>query len=86
MYEIVFTPAAKKEYLKLEKKEKERASLALRRLRINPERYLKKLIGTGYYRLRVGDHRLIIELRKNKLLILLIKIGHRKNIYKKLYF
>ena len=34
------------------------------------------------YKLRIGDYRVIIDLEKDKLIVLIIKIGHRKNVYK----
>ncbi|MEK6935503.1 MAG: type II toxin-antitoxin system RelE/ParE family toxin [Nanoarchaeota archaeon] len=42
---------------------------------------IKRLQGSDLFRLRVGDYRIIFEI--NKELITILKIGHRKNIYKK---
>ncbi len=44
---------------------------------------IKKLAGTkeDYYRLRVGSYRIIYEKRNKELIILIIRIGHRKEIY-----
>lgn len=41
---------------------------------------VKRMQGTNYLRLRVGDYRVIFSLEKN--LITILKVGHRKNIYK----
>ena len=81
MYEIVFTKEAKKQLEKLEKEVQLRITSALERIRINPERHAKKLAGSDAYRLRVGDYRVILDIQKNILVILVIKVGHRKNIY-----
>ncbi len=35
----------------------------------------------GYWRYRIGDYRLICEIDKNKIIIILLDVGHRKNIY-----
>lgn len=35
----------------------------------------------GLWRYRIGDYRLICEIKDEKLVILLLKIGHRKEIY-----
>ncbi len=35
----------------------------------------------GYWRYRIGDYRLICEIDDNKITIILIDVGHRKNIY-----
>ena len=37
-----------------------------------------------YWRYRVGDYRIIAEINDDEVRILIIEIGHRKNIYKKL--
>ena len=44
---------------------------------------IKKLRGYPYHRLRVGDYRVIFQIDKGKLLILILEVGHRKKIYKK---
>ena len=83
-YEIIFTDTSRKQFRKLEKDVQERIIKALERIRIRPEAHVKKLVGDPGYRLRVGEYRVIIEIEKDELIILVIKIGHRKNIYKKL--
>lgn len=83
-YEIIFTDTSRKQFRKLEKDLQERIIKALERIRIRPEAHVKKLVGDPGYRLRVGEYRVIIEIEKDELIILVIKIGHRKNIYKKL--
>ncbi len=81
LYEIIFSLKAKKDFLKLEKTVQERMISALERIRIRPEAFITKLVGDPGYKLRVGDYRIIMDIDKNKLLILVIKVGHRKNIY-----
>ena len=82
MYEIIISERAFKELGKLEKSIQKRIINALERIRFRPEAYVTKLVGDPGYRLRVGDYRIIIDIDKNKLLVL--KVGHRKNIYKNL--
>ena len=81
-YEIIFSDKAFKQLKKLEKKIQERIIVTLERIRIRPESYVTKLIGDPGYKLRVGDYRIILDIEKKRLLILVIKIGHRKKIYK----
>jgi mRNA interferase RelE/StbE len=80
-YEVVFTDTSQKQFNKLEEDVQERIIKALERVRIRPESFVKKLVGDPGYRLRVGDHRIILDIEKSELIILVIKIGHRKNIY-----
>ena len=68
---------------KLDSQNRERIIISLEKLRIRPEAYLKRLVGEKSYKFRAGDYRVIIDLEKDKLLVLVIDIGHRKNIYKK---
>lgn len=81
LYEIIFSLKAKKQLLKLEKTVQERIISVLERIRIRPEDFVTKLIGDPGYKLRVGDYRIIMDIDKKNLLILVIKVGHRKNIY-----
>jgi mRNA interferase RelE/StbE len=81
-YEIIFSDKAFKQLKKLEKKIQERIIVTLERIRIRPESYVTKLVGDPGFKLRVGDYRVIMDIDKGKLLILVIKIGHRKKIYK----
>jgi len=83
-YEITFTDTSRKQFRKLEKDAQERIIKALERIRIRPESYVRKLVGGIGYRLRVGDYRIILDIYKFELVILVVKIGHRKNIYDKI--
>ena len=44
----------------------------------------KKLVGdlSPYNRYRVGDYRVLYEIIESKVLIVVIKVKHRKNVYK----
>jgi len=82
VYELIFSDTFRKQFSKLEKNTQQRIISALERIRIRPDYFVKKLVGSPYYKLRIGNYRIILDVDKNKLMILLMKIGHRKNIYK----
>ena len=46
--------------------------------------YGKALTGDkkGLWRYRIGEYRLIIEIQDDKLIILILTVGHRKDVYK----
>jgi mRNA interferase RelE/StbE len=46
-----------------------------------PDHYLQRLSGSPYYRLRVGDYRVIIDWQKNDEEPFVRDIGHRRNVY-----
>ena len=81
MYEIEFSETAEKQLYKLERNTQIRIISTLERIRIKPYTHVKKLVGSDYFRLRVGDYRVILDIKESKLLIFIIEVGHRKNIY-----
>lgn len=82
MFDLFFTEESKKFLKKLNKQDSRRIIASLERCRVRPHAYVKKLVSSPYFRLRVGDYRVILDINAGKLLIMVIEIGHRKNIYK----
>ncbi len=80
-YEIIFSDKALRQLKKLEKIVQGRIIAVLERIRIRPEAYVIKLVGDPGYKLRVGDYRVIMDIDNKKLTIMVLKVGHRKNIY-----
>ncbi len=80
-YEIIFSDKALRQLKKIEKNIQERIIAVLERVRIRPEAYVTKLVGDPGYKLRVGDYRVIMDIDNKELHILVLKVGHRKNIY-----
>ena len=82
-YSVIFSDRARKQIKKLEREVQERIISALERIRIRPAAYVTKLVGDPGYKLRVGDYRIIMDINNKELQILVLKVGHRKNIYEK---
>lgn len=82
MYKLIFSQTSIKQLKQLGGPISSRLLATLERIRIRPERYLKKLVGDSAYKLRVGNYRIIVDLDKGKLVILILQVGHRRNIYK----
>jgi len=81
-YEIIFSDNALKQLKKLDRNVQERIVSTLERIRIRPQSYVTKLVGDPAYRLRVRDYRIILDIENDKLVVLVLKIGHRKKRYK----
>jgi mRNA interferase RelE/StbE len=61
----------------------DRIITAIRHLAINPRPSgVKKLSGRDAWRIRVGDYRIIYEISHADLVVLVVDIGHRKEIYR----
>lgn len=83
-YKILWKISAKKELKKLDKKEIPKIIKEVENLSSNPyPNNHKKLQGSeNSYRIRIGNYRVIYSIYNNELIIQIIKIGHRKDIYK----
>lgn len=84
IYTIEFSEKAETQFKKIDKQIQERISKSLERIKNRPYDFIERLSNSSYFKLRVGDYRVILRIENDKLLILVIKIGHRRNIYKKL--
>ena len=83
---LKFLNSAKKEFASLEKNIQKQIKEKLLILCENEEllkNNIKPLKGKykGKYRLRVGNYRIIYEKFENELIILVIRIAHRKEVY-----
>lgn len=87
MYKFEFTKHAFKELSKLEKKNQKIIYSWIEKYLMNcddPRIYGKALVGdkAGMWRYRVGTYRIICDIKDHEFLIVAIRIGHRKNVYK----
>jgi mRNA interferase RelE/StbE len=84
-YRVEFTRSARKEFERLPAKVRTKTVEALSLLSQNPFSELlnvKKLKGSeGVFRFCLGDYRVLYEVRKERLIVLVIKIGHRREVY-----
>jgi len=82
-YEINIRQSAKKSLAKVPHKYQENIINTIRSLASNPRlEGCKKLSGRDAWRIRVGTYRVLYEIHDNELVIMVIKIGHRKEVYK----
>lgn len=84
MFQIELTSEAQKNLKKLEKKKAEIILRKLYSIRKNPLHYIERLVGKTLWKLRIGDYRTILILNTKENKIIVLKIGHRKKIYKQL--
>lgn len=62
---------------------RDRIMKKLRSIEDFPDHYLRRLSNSPYYRLRVGDYRVVIDWQReeNPEVLFIREIGHRRNIY-----
>lgn len=82
MYKISIEKRAIKKLEKISEPYFTKIKSAINGLRNNPKpKGVIKLKGRDAFRIRVADYRIIYEINNHELHILIIEIGHRKNIY-----
>ncbi len=85
MFTIIYSKQAIKTKSKMLKGIAARIDSELEAIAINPATYhgdWKCLQGTPFWRLRVGDWRVICQILNNELIIYVLKIGSRGDVYK----
>ena len=82
-YELRFRPAALRQLRKLDSQIARRIKSTTETLRTEPRPPgVKALTGQrGWLRIRVGDYRIVYEVRDSELVVLVLQIGHRSQIY-----
>jgi mRNA interferase RelE/StbE len=82
-YALFIERRAQRSLSRIVAKDRDRISGAIRRLADEPRpRGVKKLSGRDAWRIRVGDYRVLYEIHDERLVILVVDIGHRREIYR----
>jgi mRNA interferase RelE/StbE len=81
VFTIIWSESAARQLGKLDRSVAKRILERVQELETNPLRSLRRLVGVPYYRLRVGDFRVIVEVAQDRLIVLVLKVGHRSRVY-----
>lgn len=84
-WKIILTGKAQKQINGLDQQDQSRIKKAItEKLMVNPDYFLEPLTGdfTGYYKFRVGNYRLICSKENEELTIIIVELGHRREVYK----
>jgi len=83
-YVVKIKPTAQKAIKNLPFSLQQRIIEKLKALEYHPHQGAKKLQGfENRYRIRVGDYRIIYEIHDNRLLVIVLEVGHRSHIYRR---
>jgi mRNA interferase RelE/StbE len=82
-YKIVVKKSVSKDLRQIPKKDVERIVAAIQELAGNPRPpQAKKLSGQERYRLRQGNYRILYAIEDDKLIVCVVRVGHRRDIYR----
>ncbi|NGX44684.1 MAG: hypothetical protein K1060chlam3_00856 [Candidatus Anoxychlamydiales bacterium] len=84
-YKILFAEKLEKQLKKISKIHAKKIIERINNLSIDPRPYdIKKIVGKNLYRIRCGNYRIVYFLKDNTLVVLIILLAHRKDIYRDL--
>lgn len=86
LYSIEFRPAVLKSLKRFPRRDLVRIKKKIEELGSNlPAPDTTKMKGdNSFHKVRSGDYRIIFEIHDDRLVILIVKVGHRKDVYRKL--
>lgn len=80
-FRVFLHPKAAKFLTRIDKTLKNRIMAILRELEDSPERKGERLRPSSFWRVRIGDYRAIYEIDREGRRVLVLFIGHRRNVY-----
>ena len=82
-YQIKYERAATKALKSLSNTDAKRVLAAIESLTDNPRPIQsKKLQGSDYHRIRIGDYRVVYEIRDAVLVVVVVRVGNRREVYR----
>jgi mRNA interferase RelE/StbE len=85
VYKVELRRNALKALDKIQPQERSRISSALLKLEQEPRpRGVEKIRNTELWRIREGDYRIVYNIEDNRNLVTIVKIGHRREIYRRI--
>ncbi len=82
-FEVVFKRSVARDLRQIPKKDVARILKRIEALKMEPRPPgVEKLSGQEKYRIRQGVYRILYEIENNKLIIVVVKIGHRRHVYR----
>ena len=83
-YSVQIIGAARREMRRIDHSQQERIRAAIRALETEPRPHgYRKMTGSeDLYRIRVGDYRVIYQIQEEQLVILIVRIRHRREAYR----
>ena len=82
-YDILFKESVWKDLKKIPKRELKKILSRIGKLGNDPRPVgFEKLTGEELYRIRQGNYRIVYSIQDNELTVWVIKVGHRKDVYR----
>ena len=80
-WSVLWSSRSVRQLKKLDKKQTRRIRDAVLQITDNPFVAVRKLSDSAFFRMRVGDYRVIMDLQQGKMIIFVVEVDHRRRIY-----
>lgn len=83
-YRITLAPSAARQLRKLDPQARRRIQAALELLAVDPRPPAATQLvgGSGEWRVRTGNYRIVYQIEEDRLLVLVLRLGHRREVYR----
>jgi mRNA interferase RelE/StbE len=83
-YQVVIKPSARKAVARLDRDTQRRVVRLLEVLADEPRPggVVKMAGGENLWRIRIGDYRVVYEIQDRRLIVLVVRVAHRKDVYR----
>ena len=82
VYKIIWSPKSRDNLKELTPETAKRIIKKVVELELAPYHFIEKMTDVNCWRLRAGDYRVLLDINEKKKEIQVLKVGHRKNVYK----
>ncbi len=84
IYAVEFVKSAERERKKLPPDIRLQIDKALYKLSQDPRKgNVRSMVGSSSWRMRVGDYRVVYDIHDKEIIILILRVRHRKDVYRK---
>lgn len=82
-WQVLWSEKSVKQLKKIDKKNARKIRDSVLEISDNPYQKVTRLTDSPFFRLRIGNYRVILDLQQNKVIVFVIQVDHRRKIYKK---
>lgn len=83
VWQVVWSEKSLKQLGKMDKKNAQKIYDSVLDCVDDPFVVVVRLVNSPFYKLRVGNYRVVLDLQQNKMIIFVVETDHRSKIYKK---
>lgn len=80
---VIYAPKAEKDLESLGEELAKKVILLMDKIVLDPYRLLEKMVNSPFYKFRIGVYRVIVDIVNDKLILHVVKIKYRSQVYKK---